>query len=149
MKIKSFSPFLFFTLLFSFLLAGCSEEAGSSTPKVNMEPGMWEVASSVESSSLPMNIPASVSKQCLTELDFVPQANESQANCEISDLNTSGDRVSYTLTCSAGGTKTVSKSVITYHGTTMDGTIKTEMTGGPTAVAMTYKLEGKRIGDCP
>lgn len=130
----------------SLLNVSCS--GGNSEGKVDMQPGMWEITSRIESSDLPVSIPPSVTRQCLNESDFVPQANASQAGCEIADLTTSGGKVTYTLTCSSGGMTTVSKAAIAYHGTSMEGTITSHMSGGPSAMNMTYTLKGERVGTC-
>jgi hypothetical protein len=133
-------------LLIFVLLTACSNQGTSSG--VNMEPGLWEISTSIENSQLPIAIPPTTATQCLTESNLVPQSSAENSNCKIENLKTSGDTISYTATCSAGGTTTVSKAEIVYHGTSMNGTIATEMTGGPTAMNMTYRLKGKRIGNC-
>jgi len=127
-------------------LYACTDK--SSKPHVNMTPGLWEITSSMESSKLPIVLPPSTSRQCLTEVDFVPRTNIDSSKCEISDLQTGSELVSYTMKCSAGGTTSVSHASISYLGTSMEGTISTEMTGGPAAMTMTLKLKGERIGAC-
>jgi len=144
---KLLAPFFLILVAHVALLLGCSE--ADSLSSVNMKAGMWEISTEIEASKMPMKMPPTVTKQCLTENDLVPKSNANQGNCDLSNLTTSGDVVAYTLTCSAGGAKTVSKATVKYQGTTMDGVIETVMTGGPADMSMTYRMKGERVGDCP
>ncbi len=111
----------------------------------DMEPGLWEITT--ESRMQGMNIPASTMTQCLTEDDKVPRgATQPGQDCEITDVDTSGDTVRWRMRCSGQGGDVESTGEIRYHGTSFEGHITTEI--GGTGMTVESSLTGKRVGDC-
>jgi hypothetical protein len=142
---KSYLTQLFSIVLISILSVVVG--SGQAMAKVDMDPGLWEITSQLEAPDMPMSMPATTVKQCITEEDLVPQSNTAESGCEVFNIKTSGNTISYKMKCSAGGNDSVSSGVLTYNGSTMKGTIKMEVSGRA-AMQMTTKLSGKRIGPC-
>lgn len=125
------------------LAAGASAE---------MKEGLWEITTKSEIKGMPMQMPATTMKQCITKKDMTPkpERQEKGQECKIKDQKIIGDTVSYTTECkSAEGTMT-SASKITYKGNSFDGTTNTTMkTKGQPDTLMTSKMTGKYTGPCP
>ncbi|BBO74094.1 lipoprotein [Desulfosarcina widdelii] len=115
--------------------------AGSA---VDMEEGMWEITTKVKMQG--MEIPPQTFSQCITKKDMVPQNNDpsQQGNCTVSDVQTSGNTVSWTMVCKTEGGEMKSKGKITYHGDSFTGESTSEMMG----MVIVTEMSGKRTGPC-
>ncbi len=116
----------------------------------NIREGKWEITTKIEIPGMSADMPQQsfVHKECLTKDDFVPEGSRTKGaggNCEIKDVRTKGDTVSWTMQCNTGQGVMDGKGSITYSGDTFEGTINTVMQGG---MKMTQYLTGRRIGDC-
>ncbi|MFO7931617.1 MAG: DUF3617 domain-containing protein [Thermodesulfobacteriota bacterium] len=115
----------------------------------NIKEGQWEITTELEMPGMPDNMPQKrfSHKECLSKDDYVPQGSQSSApggDCEIKDIRTNGDTVSWTMQCDTGHGQMNGEGTITYSGDTLKGTIKMLMQG----VQTTQHLQGRRIGDC-
>jgi len=124
----------------SLVLAGTAFAGGAP----NMEPGSWEITTQVNMQG--MTIPPTTITQCLTKDDMVPRGGAQNQDCEILDVDASGDTVTWTMRCSGEGGDVESTGRITYHGDRFEG----EMTTTIVSTGMTMKsiMTGRRIGDC-
>jgi len=111
---------------------------------VDLNEGMWEITTKVKMQG--MEIPPQTFSQCITKKDMVPQNNnpDQQGNCTVSDVQTNGNTVSWTMVCKTEGGEMKSKGKITYQGDGFTGESTSEMMG---MVVMT-EMSGKRIGPC-
>lgn len=128
------------TLIFA---AGASAE---------MKEGLWEITTKAEMKGMPMQMPATTMKQCITKKDMAPkpEKQEKGQDCKMKDQKVTGDTVTYTMECkSAEGTMT-SSSKITYKGDSFDGTTNTTIKAkGQPDMLMNSKMTGKYTGPCP
>jgi hypothetical protein len=107
--------------------------------------GLWEISSQVEMPGMPMKIPPTVMKHCYGKDEVKDQKKviARDKNCSITDMKTSGNKVSWTMKCTG-------KNAVTMTGETVFGSdsytsvmhMKTE------GHNMTTKVKGKRLGDC-
>lgn len=112
----------------------------------NVQEGMWEITSTTEMPGMPMAIPPVRHSQCLTQQDLVPRGSaDRQGECQVSDIRTSGNTVSWKIACSSPGGSTSGSGSITYAGTSMNGTMTMTVPGG---MQMTTRLTGRRTGEC-
>ena len=137
--------FIFAMAVISFMTAAVPADA--SEP--NIREGKWEITTKVEMEGMPSNMPQQkfVHTQCLTRDDYVPRGPKTGASsggCEIRDVRTSGDTVTWTMHCNTGQGQMKGKGRITYSGDRFEGRIEAVMSG----MKMTQLLEGRRIGDC-
>jgi hypothetical protein len=130
---------LLFFLLFLLLPAAMSL-AGDSP---NMKPGLWEITTKTHMQG--MNLPPSTVTQCLTEDDMVPSSSQPGQECEVIDMKTSGNTVTWTMKCTSGGQKVKSKGSVEYYGTSFKGTVTTILEDG---MEIESAMTGKRLGDC-
>lgn len=112
--------------------------------------GKWEITTKLEIPGMSADMPQQtfIHKECLAKDDFVPQGSRTKGagqNCEIKDVRTSGDTVSWTMHCDTGQGGMDGKGSINYRGDTFEGTINTVMQGG---MKMIQHLQGRRVGDC-
>jgi hypothetical protein len=94
-----------------------------------------------------MEIPPQTFSQCITKKDMVPQNNNDpnqQGNCKVSDVQTNGNTVSWTMVCKTEGGEMKSTGKITYQGDSFKGESTSEMMG----MVMVAEMSGKRIGPC-
>ena len=115
----------------------------------SIQEGKWEIITKMEMPGMPSDMPQQtfVHTECLTKDDYVPQGSQtsgSGGDCEIRDVRTSGDTVSWTMHCNTGQGEMNGEGSIAYSGDTFKGTIKTVMP----AMEMTQHLQGRRIGNC-
>ncbi|HMK59833.1 MAG TPA: DUF3617 family protein [Dissulfurispiraceae bacterium] len=110
----------------------------------NMQDGLWEVTTTVEMKGMPAGMMKPMTHTtCITRKDSVP-AKPPKSDCKMSDMNSSGNTVSWTITCP----ESISKSTITYAGTTFEGTTETSGNRGGEKMHMKSRMKGKRIGPC-
>jgi len=124
----------------SLALAGMAFAGGSP----NMKPGRWEITTQANMQG--MTIPPATITQCLTEEDMVPRDGTQNQDCEILDVDVSGDTVTWTMRCRGEGGDVESTGRITYHGDRFEGTTTTTI--GSTGMTIQSTLTGRRIGDC-
>lgn len=115
---------------------------------LDMEPGKYQITSTVEMAGMPGGMPPQTSTQCLTKNDPVPNGSADSQGCKISDMNTKGNKVTYTMECDQQGVKVKSSGEIIYKGKSFEGTSIMKM--GPSAGGMTITTitTGKWVGKC-
>ena len=112
----------------------------------DVQPGLWEITSTIEVPGMTVPMPAAKQAQCITGEDLVPRTQPQNDKCRMLESSTHGDTVTWVVKCeSAGGTMT-SKGKVVYQGDSFSGSIMT--TGSQMPSAMNHKMTGKRIGDC-
>ncbi|OOZ37568.1 DUF3617 domain-containing protein [Solemya velesiana gill symbiont] len=122
------------------LLGGCSQ-----ANEVNMNPGLWEWRSEIEMPGMPMKMPPTVYQQCITREDLVPKEGGDNQDCELSEMETTGDTVSWRMTCSGPAGQVASVGKMTYAGDSAMGEVSVDAGG----MKMLSRTSGQRVGDCP
>jgi|GEM_PF-579015 hypothetical protein len=109
-------------------------------PQLN--PGKWEITTTTQMAGLPAQ--SAKHTQCLTADDAVPTSHDPNQSCEISDIKTKGNTITWKVHCTGGGGKINGNGSVTYSGNTMNGTLNMT-TGG---MQIKSKISGRRIGAC-
>ncbi|MBP9010123.1 MAG: DUF3617 family protein [Smithellaceae bacterium] len=109
-------------------------------PQLN--PGKWEITTTTQMAGLPAQ--SAKHTQCLTTDDAVPTSHDPNQSCEISDIKTKGNTITWKVHCTGGGDKINGNGSVTYSGNTMNGTLNMT-TGG---MQIKSKISGRRIGAC-
>jgi len=110
----------------------------------NMQDGLWEITTVVEMKGMPAGMMKPMTHTtCLTQKDSVPE-KPAKSDCKISDMNSSGNTVAWTMTCP----DSISRGKITYSGATFEGTTETTMNHGGDKMQIRNRMKGKRIGAC-
>lgn len=138
-----FKRIALFSLIFISLLA-LSFSALAGGP--NLKPGKWEITTETEMVGMPMKVPPVTHTQCITAEDLVPQSEGESNECKVSDVNVSGDTVSWKIVCSGQGGAMEGTGKITYSGDRMEGTMDMVIKGA--GMNVKNKISGRRIGDC-
>ena len=126
-----------------FLAAYALASAGTG-PDINE--GEWEITVSFDVPGLPMKMPPNTYTQCIRKDQPVPKSEKPNQTCEIKDIQTKGDAVTWTVTCTNSGGKMTGKGVITYKDDRMEGTMTMTLEGQGANMISHY--QGVRIGDC-
>jgi hypothetical protein len=112
--------------------------------------GRWEVKMVMSMPGMPKEVPPATTTTCVTPEEAKdPQkmiANAQlaqQSNCKINDYKTTGNKVTWAMTCEGEQAMTGEGEYI-YAGDTYTGTVKVTRAGQ----VMTMKYSGKRLGDC-
>ena len=125
------------------LVAGASAE---------MKEGLWTITTQAEMKGMPMQIPPTTMKQCITKKDMVPkpEKQEKGQECKMKDQKVTGDTVTYTMECKTAEGSMTSSGKMTYKGDSFDGTTNTTMkTKGQPDMLVNSKMTGKYVGPCP
>jgi hypothetical protein len=112
----------------------------------NMQEGRWEITTEIEMPGMPMKMPPVTHTQCLTKEDLVPQSSQSGDECKITNIEVSGDTVTWVMQCKGQGGETKGTGEIIYSGTSFKGTIKMIMV--QSNMQMTSNIKGSRVGNC-
>jgi hypothetical protein len=114
----------------------------SASAELNMKPGLWETATTVSGSPMPVEQKCYLQKD-IDSLDRFQrgQAPAGQNPCSTSNYKALGNTMTYTLTCQFNGKKSVSAVTTTYDGDRITGLIA----GADGTVT---QLLNNRIGDC-
>ncbi len=109
-----------------------------------MNPGQWEITTKTEMAGMP---PQSITHtQCITNDDPVPMSDDASRECQVSDIVTNGDTISWKIVCGGQGGGMEGTGQITYRGDTMEGTMYMAIAGSN--VQVTNYLTGRRVGNC-
>jgi len=128
-------------LLFSITLC-----LGTAFAGPNLNPGKWEITTQTEMAGMPMSIPPVTHTQCLKGKDLIPQSQEAGKECQVTDIKTSGDTVSWKIVCSGQNGRMEGTGEVTYSGDRMEGVMNMVIQGA--GMQVKNKISGQRIGDC-
>ena len=134
--------YLINALLLSILLA-----IGTATAGPNLNPGQWEFTTETEmQGAANMQIPPETHTQCITNDDLVPMSQGASQECQVSDIVTNGDTISWKIVCGGKGGQMEGTGEVTYHGDSMEGSMHMAIAGSNMQV--TNHITGGRIGNC-
>ncbi len=122
----------------------CPPSMAEDAPEVNMNPGLWEWTTEMNIPNMPQKMPATVNRKCLTKEDLVPATKKPGQECDIKELKTSKDSVSWALTCTSPQGPVASTGQMFYDGDSAHGEVKVNAQG----MMMSSKMSGKRLGPC-
>jgi len=128
-------------------LALCPSAASAALP---MQPGMWELR--VTTTVAKQAAPAETSRECLSQQDIDHPTRtlpKPAADCSISNIETSGNRVTYDLSCKQDQVVNRGRMDLVVGSTNYDGMADMKLNApGKAETPMTAMLNAKRIGDC-
>ena len=119
-----------------------------------MQPGLYEISMQMVMKGMPMQMPVSSFRHCITPQDIVDgkayASSENSQDCKISNLRQSGNAVSYDFACVMQGSGSmVGRSSGTHHATGYDILMNGRFV--PTMEGMSefsQKMSAKRLGAC-
>ncbi|MCK9229155.1 MAG: DUF3617 domain-containing protein [Syntrophales bacterium] len=117
---------------------------GYAWAEPQMNPGNWEITTNIEMAGLPTQ--SMTQTICITEDDLVPVSPDESSECKITDIKTSGDTVSWKMTCSADGGGMDGRGQATYRDDSMHGSMTMVMKPDGTEIRNTFS--GRRVGGC-
>lgn len=114
----------------------------------DFSPGMYRITSTAEIPGMPA-MPAQQVEQCLTKQQ--PISNEAMgAGCTIDTMKSSGNTLSWTMTCRQQGATSTGTGTMVYQKDRFSGTFVTTVAGsGGGAMTVKSAISGIRIGPCP
>lgn len=116
----------------------------------NLKEGMWEMTFKSEIKGMPMQMPASTVRQCITKKDAVPQQKpEQNQECKITSTKMTGDTITWTMQCRSKDSTVDSDGKVTYKGDSSEGVSNTTVKQkGQPPMQMTSRWSGKWVGPC-
>lgn len=119
---------------------------GTAVAGPEMNPGKWEITTETEMVGMPMKVPPVTHTQCLTSEDLVPQSDEASNECKITDVEVSGNTVSWKIICTGQNGRMEGTGRVTYSGDRMEGFM--DMAMPDAGMQVKSKITGHRIGAC-
>jgi hypothetical protein len=117
--------------------------------RAEIKEGLWEITTKVEMKGVPMQMPATTVKQCITKDKAAPKSASEDYECKTKDYKVSGDTVTYSVECWGKGGLMITQGKTTYKGNTFDGASTTKIKAkGQPEIQMSNKISGKYIGPC-
>ena len=119
-----------------------------------MQPGLYEISVQMILKDMPMQMPVSSFRHCITTQDIADgkafASSENSQDCKISNLRQSGNAVSYDFACDMPGSgRMVGRSSGTSHASgydiLMSGRFVPAMEG---MSEFSQKLQARRLGAC-
>ena len=132
------------------VVAGLVVAGASQARAVDVSSGEWVVTSQGTAEGLGQ-VPSDRYKICLGGATLVPMAPADREVCKVEGTEAKGNTVSWKVVCDdpAEGMKGEGKGRIVYSGDKFAGTMEMSMKiPDEPKIAMSIKLEGKRIGPC-
>lgn len=119
-----------------------------------LQPGLYDVSMQFVMPGLPIQLPVTTFQQCITAQDVangLAYASSENKDCQIRNLNQSGDKVVYEFNCASqqGGPRMIGRASGTSHATGYD--VLMEGRFDPAIAGMSefnQKLNARRLGDC-
>ena len=110
-----------------------------------MRDGLWQMTTEMEMPGMPMKMPPTVMKHCYTKSDVADQKKiiSSDKNCAVTDLKTSGNKVSWKMKCTGENAATMTGETV-FGSDSYTSVMKMKSQGQD----MTMKIKGKRLGNC-
>jgi hypothetical protein len=100
----------------------------------NINPGLWEFTTETQmQGGGNMQVPAETHTQCITQDDMVPMSQNASQECQITNVATNGDTISWDIVCGGQGGQMEGSMVMAISGTNMQ---------------ITNTITGRRIGNC-
>lgn len=111
-----------------------------------MRDGLWEIRSQVEMPGMPMKVPPTVVKHCYSKDEVRDQKRviARDKNCTVTDLKTSGNRVSWAMKCTGEQAATMTGET-QFAGDSYTSVMQMKSAGH----AMTTNVKARRVGSCP
>jgi hypothetical protein len=127
------------------LLAGVSLFLPVPAPAAEMmKPGLWEITTSMEMPGMPYQAPPQTMRHCYTAQEVKEEPVPKDNNCKITDLKSSGNKVSWKLECKGEMAGKGEGEMVYLGDSAYEGKTKMQTQG----MTMTSKYKGKRLGDC-
>jgi hypothetical protein len=136
--------YIYLALLFSLVSTSIFAQG------VPIEPGMWEMTST-------MNMPMLPQPRVTTEMECIEESELSPEKMTEEDMDTSctydtrvvdGNTMKWSMDCNSEGGASRGEWEVTSHGDTLtgEGTVTVDAQGH--SMVMNMKWDGKRVGDC-
>ena len=122
--------------------------AGAFSSAAFAVPGeYWEITSKTEMPGMPFAIPPTMIKACIPkggEKD--PRQTAPNKDCQMADIKTSGNKVTWKVSCNQNGTVMNGSGEITSSPDNFDGNTQITGNAGGMAMNMSMVYHGKRVG---
>ncbi len=112
-----------------------------------LRPGLYEMVDdiSLDGKSTPSSkVSACITAQDLKDMTKLLTRGAEEQECKISDLVSTGDRLTFVMTCNSDGVRVVSRGEMSFGTETYSIVTTTKVEGE----VVTYKRNAKRTGDC-
>lgn len=142
-------PFLS-SALRSLTLTGALLAPAFAVAATGMQPGLWELAITMEIAGQSQTVPAS--RACIAQGDIddpIRTLPRPDGSCALANVQRTAEQATYDLTCTLNAVITRGKARINFAGDRYDGIVDMEMTGkGARPLRAQMTLAAVRVGDC-
>lgn len=140
-------------LLIASLLALTTPSITAAAAAPAMQPGLYDISMQMVLKGMPMQLPVSTFRQCITAEDItngLAYASNENKDCKISNLNQTPNHVSYDFNCTAqGGPRMVGRASGSNHASGYDIMMKGRFDPAIQGMSeFSQKLNATRLGPC-
>lgn len=108
---------------------------------------LWDVTMKMEIVGMPMAMPAQTHQSCLKKDRKAEDAIPQQDDCRVTDVRTTGNKVSYKMVCT-GKNPMTGEGEITSTPSAYEGKIRARSTKKGEEMEFTQSFSGKKVGAC-
>ena len=131
-----------------FLIQACMAFFSVTAWGLDLQDGKYEITSKVEMPGMPMQMPPITVTQCITGQDPVPNQSTAGQQCNIMDIKTKGNTITWKMECTQQGQKMQATGKMVYYGDHFEGTANAVLGSEIGNMTITTVIKGKRIGAC-
>lgn len=118
----------------------------------DIQPGLWEYQMEAQMPGMPMKMPPTTIKRCLTAQDIAQNkhlSNDQKNPCTVSNMKSGAGKVSYDFSCKMDQGSMKGNSSGSASATAMDiqTNMQMNMQGQP-PMQMQQKMKARRVGAC-
>lgn len=131
------------------LFCGAALCVSTSHAGPTMQPGLWEVSTSMDMPGMPMQMPATTIKHCYTKEDVSDSSRmlPKDDKCTIRDYKVDGNKANWSVQCT-GDTAVDGSGSVSFNNDSYNGNIKMLVKNGAETVQIMSKISARRVGNC-
>ncbi len=116
----------------------------------HMQPGLWEITTTIQIPGVKLDIPPVVARQCFTaaQLKATEHPLPTSPGCTITDSTHSSEITRWQMQCKQGNNRINASGEIHYSAQSYQGSARFSDSSGKHAETVVHRYSGKRLGTC-
>ena len=115
---------------------------------LDFQEGRYEITTAIKMPDTPGAPPQTTITRCMTPQDPLPDQSSADPNCQVIDMKTQGNTVTWKVECKQEGQIMKGNGKMTYYGDHFEGTVDIVMLDPDGNMTITNVIKGRRVGPC-